>query len=129
MSHRNITFENVTVDNFIDTPVFRIVNSSSVFDSTRQQFTSGVYGSTKNILFKNITASGFASSVSANSISGISSDYYNRPHDIIFYNLRINNTAVSPFNFNNYFKFSNTTDPLGIYFPDVEPNIYFSGYL
>ena len=129
MSHANITFENVIVDNVIDTPVFRIVNSSSVFDSTRQKFTSGVYGSTKNIVFKNVTASGFASSVSSNSISGLSSDYYNRPHDIIFYNLRINNTAVSPFNYTNYFKFSNTTDPGEIYFPDVEPNIYFSGYI
>jgi hypothetical protein len=129
LSHQNYTFTNVRIDNYIDCPIFRIVNASSPFGYPSADQVSGIYGSTKNLVFKNVTASGAASSVSGNSISGLDSDYNNRPSNITFINLTINNTLVDPSNYQNYFKFSNTTDPGGIYFPDIEPNIYFKSKL
>jgi hypothetical protein len=121
-SHQNITFSNIRVDNYLDCPIFRIVNASSPFGYPSNQLVSGNYGSCNNLIFANIVASGYASSVSANSISGVEDDYLNRPHDLVFENIKINSEFITSLNYRNYFKLSKTTDPL---LAEEDPNITF----
>jgi hypothetical protein len=121
-SHQGITFANIRVDNYLDCPIFRIVNASSPFGYPSNQLVSGNYGSCYNLTFENITASGYVSSVSGNSISGIADDYLNRPHDLIFQNIKINSEFITTLNYTNYFKFSDSTDPNAA---EQDPNIFF----
>ena len=107
----DITLSNVRVEDPIDTTLFWIgslpdpfANGDIILGDAGNE-----YGATSGLIFKNITVSGTNNQISGNPIWG--RDQNNKPYNISFINLNINNEYVTESNKNNFIRWYREYDP------------------
>lgn len=105
----NCIVSGVRVDNVVEVPIIKLSNYQDPFQSFRPPA-----GVASGILIADVTASAIPWAASANIVSGHYSNSLSgvEIRDVTFKNLKINGVKVDRFNYRNYFKFSQASDPI-----------------
>jgi hypothetical protein len=107
----DVTLSNIRVEDPIDTPLFWMGNIADPYANGDLILgdSGSEYGAMSGIVLANITVSGTNRNVSANPIWG--RDQRNRPYNISFKNIKINNEYVTNSNRNNFITWNRQYDP------------------
>lgn len=107
----DVTLSNVRVEDTIDTPLFWMGNIADPYANGDLILgdAGNEYGAMSGIVLADITASGSNNNISGNPVWG--RDQNNKPYNILFKNIKINNEYITESNRDNFITWNRQYDP------------------